>query len=63
MMAEGDFVLSCARSELLDGAKRAARYGVDWQNWLDHEAPQWALDVVGERDLKAIREMAWRGLP
>jgi hypothetical protein len=62
-VTEGDMVLVSARAELLDGAKQAARYGVDWQNWLDHEAPQWALDAVSEQDLSAIREMAWRGLP
>lgn len=59
---EGSFALACARSELLDTAKRAARMGLDRSEWL-RDAPQWALDAVSERDVEAVVEMAWRGLP
>ena len=47
---------------LLDEAKRCARMGGERQEFID-DAPQWALDAVTQRQLDAIVEMAWRGLP
>ncbi len=58
---EGSFAKTVAREELLRSARRAAECGTDAEQWLLHEAPQWALDAVDERDVAVIREMAgWR---
>lgn len=47
-----------ARADLFYGARLASRYGKEPMDWLD-TVPQWALDLLPQREIDAIVAYIW----
>ena len=50
-----------ARGVLVRSARAACRAGIEAQQWQDHLAAQWALDVLPQTEVQHLMAYIWSG--